>query len=284
LRVKLLEKLRQLRIGPISAADYINKGVLRNIIYLTFAIILFFFGVLVYGIILNLRNVPLSEAMIKNGFNEIVDPKIVVDRRNYTLGLYEDSVLIKTYRVSFGKSIHTPKSRAGDRATPVGTYKICKIDTAHKYHKFFQINYPNLDDAANALRKGWISQKEYNDIHIRGLFVEPSFFSVFNFGLKYGNPETALNDPYSIIISEETAIKFFNRESIKTIRKLALLGASSAILLLPWLPGTPPAQPPIAGRTPKRPSPPPRPGSGPSRRRAVAGAATAHPRPCRSRR
>ena len=164
MRVKLLEKLKQLRIGPISAADYINKGVLRNIIYLTFAIILFFFGVLVYGIILNLRNVPLSEAMIKNGFNEIEDPKIVVDRRNYTLGLYEDSVIIKTYRVSFGKSIHTPKSRAGDRATPVGTYKICKIDTAHKYHKFFQINYPNLDDAANALRKGWISQKEYNDI------------------------------------------------------------------------------------------------------------------------
>jgi murein L,D-transpeptidase YafK len=162
--VKLFEKLKEFRIGPVKAANYLNKGVLRNIIYLIFAIALFFFGVLVYGIILNLRNVPLSEAMLKNGFTEIKNPKLVVDRQNYTLGLYEESVLIKNYRVSFGKSVHTPKSRAGDKATPVGVYKICKIDTVNKYHKFFQINYPNLEDATNALRKGWISQKEFNDI------------------------------------------------------------------------------------------------------------------------
>jgi len=162
--VKLFEKLKEFRIGPVKAANYLNKGVLRNIIYLIFAIALFFFGVLVYGIILNLRNVPLSEAMLKNGFTEIKNPRLVVDRQNYTLGLYEESVLIKNYRVSFGKSVHTPKSRAGDKATPVGVYKICKIDTVSKYHKFFQINYPNLEDATNALRKGWISQKEFNDI------------------------------------------------------------------------------------------------------------------------
>jgi murein L,D-transpeptidase YafK len=162
--VKLFEKLKEFRIGPVKAANYLNKGVLRNIIYLIFAIALFFFGVLVYGIILNLRNVPLSEAMLKNGFTEIKNPRLVVDRQNYTLGLYEESVLIKNYRVSFGKSVHTPKSRAGDKATPVGVYKICKIDTVNKYHKFFQINYPNLEDATNALRKGWISQKEFNDI------------------------------------------------------------------------------------------------------------------------
>jgi murein L,D-transpeptidase YafK len=162
--VKLFEKLKEIRIGPVKAANYLNKGVLRNIIYLIFAIALFFFGVLVYGIILNLRNVPLSEAMLKNGFTEIKNPKLVVDRQNYTLGIYEESVLIKNYRVSFGKSVHTPKSRAGDKATPIGVYKICKIDTINKYHKFFQINYPNLEDATNALRKGWISQKEFNDI------------------------------------------------------------------------------------------------------------------------
>ena len=162
--MKLFEKLKEFRIGPVKAANYLNKGVLRNIIYLIFAIALFFFGVLVYGIILNLRNVPLSEAMLKNGFTEIKNPKLVVDRQNYTLGIYEESVLIKNYRVSFGKSVHTPKSRAGDKATPVGVYKICKIDTVNKYHKFFQINYPNLEDATNALRKGWISQKEFNDI------------------------------------------------------------------------------------------------------------------------
>ncbi len=162
--MKLLEKLQNIQFGPIKASDYLNKDVLKNIIYLTFAIIIFFFGVIVYGIVLNLRDVPLSEALLKSGYSEITNPKIVIDRHNYTLGIYEDSVLIKNYRVSFGKSVHTPKTRAGDKATPVGVYKICKIYTTHKYYKFFQINYPNLEDGANALRKGLISQKEYNDI------------------------------------------------------------------------------------------------------------------------
>jgi len=162
--LKLLEKLKKINIGPIKAADYLNKDVLRNVIYLTIAIAIFFFGVIIYGVILNLRNVPLSEALLKTGFSEITTPKIIIDRHDYTLGIYEDSVLIKNYRISFGKSVLTPKTRAGDKATPVGVYRICKIYKTHKYHKFFQINYPNLEDGASALRKGWISQKEYNDI------------------------------------------------------------------------------------------------------------------------
>jgi len=153
-----------MKIGPVNAADYLNKEVLKNIIYLTLAIILFFFGILVYGIILNLREVPLSEAMLKAGFTEIKNPKLIVDRRNYTLGVYEDSVLIKNYKVSFGKSLIEAKTRAEDKATPVGVYKICKIFLNHRYHKYFQINYPNLEDGANALRRGWISQKEFNEI------------------------------------------------------------------------------------------------------------------------
>lgn len=162
--MKFFEKLKNIKVGPVKATDYINKDVLRNVIYLTFAIAVFFFGVLVYGIILNLRNVPLSEAMLTNGYTEITKPRIIIDRHDYTLGIYEDSVLIKNYRVSFGKSVQMTKTRSGDKATPVGVYRICKIFKTHKYYKFFQINYPNLEDGANSLRKGWISQKEYNDI------------------------------------------------------------------------------------------------------------------------
>jgi len=119
LGLKFLEKLQKIQFGPIKAADYINKDVLKNIIYLTFAIIIFFFGVIVYGLVLNMREVPLSEAVLKAGFNEITNPKIIIDRHNYTLGIYEDSVLVKNYRVSFGKSVLTQKTRAGDKSTPV---------------------------------------------------------------------------------------------------------------------------------------------------------------------
>jgi len=39
--------------------------------------------------------------------------------------------------------------------------------------------------------------------------VDPDFFSMFDFPFKYGNPENALDDPYSIVLDEETAIKYF---------------------------------------------------------------------------
>jgi murein L,D-transpeptidase YafK len=162
--LKKLRKLKDLKIGPINLSEYINKGVARNILFMTFAILLFFFGVVIYGVILNLRQVELTEAIYQKGFSELNNTNIVIDRSNYTLSLYEDSVFIKSYRASFGKTTHSEKIKANDGATPVGEYKICNIDTAHIYYKFLQINYPNLNDATDALRKGWISQKEFNDI------------------------------------------------------------------------------------------------------------------------
>jgi putative ABC transport system permease protein len=41
------------------------------------------------------------------------------------------------------------------------------------------------------------------------LFVDSNFFSVFTFPLLYGNPKTALNDPSSIVLSEDVAQKYF---------------------------------------------------------------------------
>lgn len=41
------------------------------------------------------------------------------------------------------------------------------------------------------------------------LFVDSNFFSVFTFPLLYGDPQTALNDPSSIVLSEEVAQKYF---------------------------------------------------------------------------
>lgn len=52
-----------------------------------------------------------------------------------------------------------------------------------------------------------------------GHYADSNFFSVFTFPMLKGNPETALRDPYSVVLSEETAKKLFgNREAFgKTI-------------------------------------------------------------------
>jgi putative ABC transport system permease protein len=44
------------------------------------------------------------------------------------------------------------------------------------------------------------------------LFVDSSFFSIFSFKLLRGNPTTILAEPYSLVLTEATAIKYFGSE------------------------------------------------------------------------
>ncbi len=43
----------------------------------------------------------------------------------------------------------------------------------------------------------------------KAVFTEPSYFNVFSYGLKIGNPKTALSEPNKVIISESLATKYF---------------------------------------------------------------------------
>jgi hypothetical protein len=72
---------------------------LKNVLFTIGAIALFVSGVIVYGIILNLRAFTLSEAMSQKGFTELENQvNILIDRKTYTLSLYEDTVFIKSYQ------------------------------------------------------------------------------------------------------------------------------------------------------------------------------------------
>jgi len=50
-------------------------------------------------------------------------------------------------------------------------------------------------------------------IHVNGIFADQSFFNIFNFRLKDGNRNTALENPYSVVLSEKTSLKFFNENN-----------------------------------------------------------------------
>jgi len=45
-----------------------------------------------------------------------------------------------------------------------------------------------------------------------GSYVDPTFFEIFSFPLAKGNPKTVFSNPYSIVISEETAQKLFRND------------------------------------------------------------------------
>jgi murein L,D-transpeptidase YafK len=155
-----------------SVIEFLGNPLLRNVIFTIGAIILFISGVIVYGVILNLRQVPLSEAMAQKGFRNLSDVNLVVDRKTYTLNVYEDTVFIKAYRVSLGRNLSDKKKLSEDGTTPIGTYKICSISNHQTYYKFLKINYPNLEDASEALRKSLITQKQFNQIKFEYYYEE----------------------------------------------------------------------------------------------------------------
>jgi len=43
--------------------------------------------------------------------------------------------------------------------------------------------------------------------------VDPTFFNIFKFQFIKGNPETALTDPNSIVMTQEVAEKYFGNEN-----------------------------------------------------------------------
>ena len=166
------KKNRNFSFNAAVVKSYLNKTTIRNVIIFSGGIAVFLAGVVVYGVILNLREVPLPEAMQNKGISVIDDPVLIISRSSYTINLYQDTIFIKSYRASFGKNISMPKTKANDFATPIGEYKICSIDTSHVYYKFLRLNYPNLIDAAEGLRKGLINQKEYDEIRFEYYYAE----------------------------------------------------------------------------------------------------------------
>jgi murein L,D-transpeptidase YafK len=163
-----------------------KSALLKNILFTFGAITLFLVGIVVYGIILNLREIPLNEAMIQKGFRKLENPNILINRKTYSLNLYEDTVFIKSYRASFGRNLMEKKKRANDEATPVGDYKICSIENDPNYYKFLKLNYPNLEDAVDALRGGLITQKEFNEIKFQFYYedcIDPNTILGGNVGI-----------------------------------------------------------------------------------------------------
>jgi len=143
---------------------YFNKNTFKSVLFFSGGIVLFITGVIGYGIIINLRTLTLEEAMSSKGIKQISNPHIVIDKKQYALFLYSDSVLVKSYRASFGRNVNSNRHFTEELSTPIGNYKICSIDTESVYDKFLRLNYPNIEDMTEALRKGVITQEQYDKL------------------------------------------------------------------------------------------------------------------------
>lgn len=136
---------------------------IKKILFFSGGIFVFLTGCIIYGVVLNLQDDPLAVEIKKKKIEKIKNVSIVIEKSKFKLNLYSDTILIKSYKAVFGRN-NKPKLISGDKATPIGEYKICSIDSSTKYYLFFRFNYPNVKDLEDALRTDVITQQEFDKL------------------------------------------------------------------------------------------------------------------------
>ena len=97
-------------------------------------------------------------------------------------------------------------------------YRLCNPE--HPYHspqtaKILADNLPEIKNYARILvRDEQIIQYEEKRFKEAGfVYTEAELFQIFSFKFKHGNPETALRQPFTMVISEKIAHKYFGNEN-----------------------------------------------------------------------
>ena len=84
-----------------------------------------------------------------------------------------------------------------------------------------QADFPEVKANARVFGAGFLIESNNQKFQENNIsFTDPSIFKIFTFPFIHGNPETALKDPFSIVITETMAKKYFgNTDAIgKTLR------------------------------------------------------------------
>lgn len=98
----------------------------------------------------------------------------------------------------------------------------------------------SLAETAVRINRELYGDVQYNavTIPVHGLFVDPSFLEVFNFPLAQGSTATALQEPYSLILTQQSAEKIFGTtDPIGQTLTLGKLGTFTVTGVLHPLPG-----------------------------------------------
>lgn len=76
--------------------------------------------------------------------------------------------------------------------------------------------YTGVEKAVRILRgfgNSWIELEQNVNIPVSGYFADPEILDVFEYELEYGDPHTALTEPYSVVLTKKAAKKLFRQEN-----------------------------------------------------------------------
>ena len=77
-------------------------------------------------------------------------------------------------------------------------------------------NYAGVEKAVRIMRgfgNMWLEIEQNVNIPVAGYFADPEVLDVFEYELEYGNPRTALVEPYSVVLTKKAAKKLFRQEN-----------------------------------------------------------------------
>lgn len=77
-------------------------------------------------------------------------------------------------------------------------------------------NYTGVEKAVRIVRgfgNHWMEIEQSVNIPVAGYFVDPEFIDLFQLELEHGDRSTALNEPYSVVLTKQAARKLFKEEN-----------------------------------------------------------------------
>lgn len=128
------------------------------------------FGVLALSAPLLLLASPVAASLMDNLLSRAVVPRhdgelwVLVDDSEATLSVYRGNRLLEHFApVSLGRGGARPQRLRGDRATPLGEFRVNRFNRRSKFHIFIGLDYPTPTHARMALEDGVFSQQDYDD-------------------------------------------------------------------------------------------------------------------------
>ncbi|GAB4023187.1 ABC transporter permease [Spirosoma koreense] len=122
----------------------------------------------------------------------------------------------RIYRITSVLTDNRQQSQAGigktppNRAQAVGKFPTASLKTG----KLLRQKVTGVEDVT-ILRTDFSQDARVGDnvLPLKGFWAGPSLFRIFTFPMLEGNPNTALNDPYSIVLTETAARKLFGNQA-----------------------------------------------------------------------
>lgn len=126
--------------------------------------------------------------------------------------LVADQMMYDRYNTKRDRIFRVNTLPTGQNGT---TYNETATTPLPLYHDLTQ-NYTGVESAARIVRgfgNAWIEIDQNVNIPVAGFFADPEILDILEYEMLYGDPATALKEPYTVVLTSKAAKKLFRQEN-----------------------------------------------------------------------